>query len=97
MYPLSSFAQAFLSLIILVLGIGLIIKAIKKPIIAVKMLLLVVIPLIMCWVTTFLLQRSLGYFEGSKDAQFILAAIGGVMVFFFSNRIIGKMLRLKDE
>ena len=97
MYPLSSFAQAFLSLIILVLGIGLIIKAIKKPIIAVKMLLLVVIPLIMCWITTFLLQRGLDYFEGSKDVQFILAAIGGVMVFFFSNRIIGKMLRLKDE
>ncbi len=92
MYPLSSFGYAFLLIIIMVLGIGLIIKAVKKPLVAVKM-----IPLITFWGTTFLLDRGLSYFEGDKDSRFILAVIGGGIMFFFSQRIIGKMLRFKDE
>ncbi|EPG3109398.1 MULTISPECIES: hypothetical protein [Klebsiella pneumoniae complex] len=97
MYPLNSFGYAFLSIIIMVLGIGLIIKAIKKPLVAVKMILLFAIPLITFWGTTFLLDRGLGYFEGDKDSRFILAVIGGGIMFFFSQRIIGKMLRFKYE
>ncbi|HGL4549601.1 TPA: hypothetical protein ACKE7U_003719 [Klebsiella aerogenes] len=97
MYPLSSFGYAFLLIIVMVLGIGLIIKAVKKPLVAVKMILLFVIPLIIFLGTTFLLDRGLGYFGGDKDSRFILAVIGGGIIFFFSQRIIGKMLRFKDK
>lgn len=60
----------------MVLGIGLIIKAIKKPLVAVKMILLFVIPLITFWGTTFLLDRGLDYFEGDKDIGLTMGNAG---------------------
>ncbi|MGP7369300.1 hypothetical protein ACTZT0_13895 [Klebsiella pneumoniae] len=97
MYPLSSFGHALLSLIVLAITIGLIIRAIQKPLLALKIVTMISVPVISSWITTYALIQVLRYFEGDKDAQIVVALLGGLIMFFACSSFMGKILKVKDE
>lgn len=97
MYPLSSFGHALLSLIVLAITIGLIIRAIQRPLLALKIVTMISVPVISSWITTYALIQVLRYFEGDKDAQIVVALLGGLIMFFACSSFMGKILKVKDE
>lgn len=97
MYPLSSFGHALLSLIVLAITIGLIIRAIQRPLLALKIVTMISVPVISSWITTYALIQVLRYFEGDKDAQIVVALLGGLIMFFVCSSFMGKILKVKDE
>ncbi|EMC0025895.1 TPA: hypothetical protein R5E59_002833 [Enterobacter cloacae] len=97
MYPLSSFGHALLSLIVLAITIGLIIRAIQRPLLALKIVTMISVPVISSWITTYALIQVLRYFEGDKDAQIVVALLGGLIMFFACSSFMIKILKVKDE
>ncbi|NPD59523.1 hypothetical protein [Klebsiella aerogenes] len=97
MYPLSSFGHALLSLIVLAITIGLIIRAVQRPLLALKIVTMISVPVISSWITIYALIQVLRYFEGDKDAQIVVALLGGLIMFFACSSFMIKILKVKDE
>jgi len=97
MYPISDFAYAMLSIVILYVTVGLIFQAIKKPLLALRMVLMIVIPLITTWSTIIFVDRRFSSVDGDKTAQTLVSFIVGILVFFLSSHIISKLLRFKKD
>lgn len=97
MYPISDFAYGMLSIVILYVSVGLIFQAIKKPLLTLRMVLMIVIPLITSWSTIIFADRSFSSIDGDRTAQTLVSIIVGILVFFLSSHIISKLLGLKKD
>ena len=82
MYPISDFAYGMLSIVILYVTVGLIFQAIKKPLLALKMVLMIVIPLITTWSTIIFVDRRFSSIDGDRTAQTLVSIIVGILVSF---------------
>lgn len=97
MYPISDFAYGMLSIFILYVTVGLIFQAIKKPLLALRMVLMIVIPLITTWSTIIFVDRRFSSIDGDRTAQTLVSIIVGILVFFLSSHIISKLLGFKKD
>ena len=97
MYPISDFAYGMLSIVILYVTVGLIFQAIKKPLLALRMVLMIVIPLITTWSTIIFVYGRFSSIDRDRTAQTLVSITVGILVFFLSNHIISKLLGFKKD
>lgn len=76
--------------------VGLIFQAIKKPLLALKMVLMIVIPLITTWSTIIFVDRRFSSIDGDRTAQTLVSIIVGILI-SFSATIISKLPRFKKD
>lgn len=97
MYPISDFAYGMLSIVILYVTVGLIFQAIKKPLLVLRMVLMIVIPLITTWSSIIFVDRSFSSIDGDRTAQTLVSILAGILIFFLSRHIISKLLGFKKD
>lgn len=97
MYPISDFAYGMLSIVILYITVGLIFQAIKKPLLALRMVLMIVVPLITTWSTIIFVDGRFSSIDRDRTAQTLVSITVGILVFFLSNHIISKLLGFKKD
>ena len=97
MYPISDFDYGMLSIVILYVTVGLIFQAIKKPLLALRMVLMIVIPLITTWITIIFVDGRFSSIDRDRTAQTLVSITVGILVFFLSNHIISKLLGFKKD